>query len=97
MNAQHNKLMTDIQILISWLRCFDDDERDQHMANRCADTMEKMLAVVDAVQAFVDEADSEGLLIGCGENYPGEKEGKYGKGIRKALAALVLGRRTRND
>ena len=54
-----------------------------------ADTMGKMLAVVEAVQAFVDEADREGLLIGCGENYPGEKEGKYGKGIRKALAALA--------
>ncbi|KKK69920.1 hypothetical protein LCGC14_2929210 [marine sediment metagenome] len=46
-------------------------------------------AVIEAVQAFVDEADREGLLIGCGENYPGEKEGKYGKGIRKALAALA--------
>ena len=46
-------------------------------------------AVIEAVQAFVDKADSEGLLIGCGENYPGEKEGKCGKRIRKALAALV--------
>ena len=46
-------------------------------------------AVIEAVQAFVDEADREGLLIGCGQNYPGEKEGKYGKGIRKALAALA--------
>ncbi len=94
MNAQHNKLMTDIREQIACLHSWADGG-DDGLANadrEIAYTMEKMLAVVEAVQAFVDEADREGLLIGCGENYPGEKEGKYGKGIRKALAALVLGK-----
>ena len=33
------------QILISWLRCFDDDENDQRMAARCADSLERLNAV----------------------------------------------------
>ncbi len=38
----------DIKTQITWLRCFDDDELDCRVAARCADTMEKLLAVYEA-------------------------------------------------
>ena len=31
-----------IDMQITWLRCFDDDEKDQRMANRIADTLTKI-------------------------------------------------------
>ncbi len=49
--------MIDIQTKIAWLRCFDDDEVDQRVAARCADTMEKMLAVVEAANACITAWD----------------------------------------
>jgi hypothetical protein len=49
------------------------------------DEIERLRKIESAAIAFRDKADEEGLLMGCGINYPGEKEGKYSKALRKAL------------
>jgi len=35
------------EILIAWLRCFDDGENDQRMASRCADALEQANERID--------------------------------------------------
>lgn len=82
------------QILISWLRCFDDDERDQRMASRCADTIqsqadriEALTAVKDAANEWRDalRADESGLI--SSDTYYVNLGGKV-KELEIALAAL---------
>ena len=72
--------------LIEYLRDFTDDAP----CHEAADRLEKLEALRDSVQDFVDAADDEDLLIGCGRNSPNEKEGPLGREIRRNLAALPV-------
>ncbi len=47
----------DIQSQITWLRCFDDDEQDCRVANKCADTMQLMLDVREAAKDVYEFAE----------------------------------------
>jgi hypothetical protein len=38
-----------LQDKITWLRCFDDDEADQRMANQCANTIEEMRSALENI------------------------------------------------
>ena len=51
--------MTDTEILIAWLRCFDADENDGRMASRCADALEQKDA---EIEKLTDEWYSPGHM-----------------------------------
>lgn len=54
----------DIKTQIVWLRCFDDDELDRRVADRCADSLEKLLAVYEAANGVaINEGAARELAV----------------------------------
>ena len=47
--------MTEPKTLISWLRCFDDDEKDARMAAKCADALEDQQEQIEKLHGLLRE------------------------------------------
>jgi hypothetical protein len=86
--AKHKAACEAFAVRVLGQERYDNSPCQAHPLELVELAITELAAVARATRAFVTEADRQDLLIGCGRNHPNEREGKYGRAIRKALKKL---------